>query len=61
LIAPAGAIAKQVGWPLFFVLSFLASFPGLALLPIFALWDGKDLATDDGDDNDSGDKIWADL
>lgn len=50
LIAPAGAIAKQTGWPLFFFLSFLASFPGLALLPIFAPWNGKDPETDDGDE-----------
>ncbi len=40
LIAPAGFIAKETGWPLFFFLSFLASFPGLALLPIFAPWNG---------------------
>ncbi len=38
LIAPAGEIAKNTGWPLFFFLSFLASLPGLALLPIFAPW-----------------------
>ena len=41
LIAPAGLIAKQTGWPLFFFLSFLISFPGLALLPIFAPWNGE--------------------
>jgi PAT family beta-lactamase induction signal transducer AmpG len=38
LVSPAGAIAKNTGWPLFFFLSFLISFPGLALLPIFAPW-----------------------
>ncbi|MEB3309513.1 MAG: AmpG family muropeptide MFS transporter [Snowella sp.] len=44
LIAPAGLIAKETGWPLFFLLSFLISFPGLALLPIFAPWNGNDRA-----------------
>lgn len=41
LIAPAGLIAKQTGWPTFFFLSFLISFPGLALLPVFAPWNGN--------------------
>lgn len=41
VVAPAGLIAKQTGWPLFFFLSFLISFPGLALLPIFAPWNGE--------------------
>jgi PAT family beta-lactamase induction signal transducer AmpG len=44
LIAPAGLIAKQTGWPLFFFLSFLISFPGLALLPIFAPWNGEEVS-----------------
>jgi PAT family beta-lactamase induction signal transducer AmpG len=44
LIAPAGLIAKQTGWPLFFFLSFLMSFPGLALLPIFAPWNGEEVS-----------------
>lgn len=38
VVSPAGVIAKNTGWPLFFILSFLASLPGLALLPIFAPW-----------------------
>lgn len=37
-VSPAGMIAKNTGWPLFFFLSFIASFPGLALLPFFAPW-----------------------
>lgn len=41
LVAPAGEIAKNTGWPLFFFLSFLASLPGLCLLPIFAPWHGQ--------------------
>ncbi len=45
LIAPAGLIAKQTGWPLFFFLSFLISFPGLALLPIFAPWNAVESST----------------
>jgi PAT family beta-lactamase induction signal transducer AmpG len=44
LVAPAGLIAKQTGWPLFFFLSFLISFPGLALLPIFAPWNGENVS-----------------
>jgi len=44
LIAPAGLIAKQTGWPLFFFLSFLISFPGLALLPIFAPWNREEVS-----------------
>jgi len=38
VVSPAGAIAKSTGWPLFFLLSFMASLPGLALLPLFAPW-----------------------
>lgn len=41
LIAPAGLLAKLTGWPLFFVISFLAALPGLALLPIFAPWQDR--------------------
>jgi MFS transporter, PAT family, beta-lactamase induction signal transducer AmpG len=41
LVAPAGAIAKSVGWPLFFGLSILAALPGLCLLPVFAPWNAK--------------------
>jgi len=32
LVAPAGAVALVVGWPLFFILSAVAALPGLALL-----------------------------
>jgi PAT family beta-lactamase induction signal transducer AmpG len=57
LVAPAGAIATQTGWTLFFFLSFIASFPGLALLPIFAPWQEFPKAMgrpglDDGEDLD---------
>lgn len=38
LVAPAGAIAQQTGWPLFFLLTLLAAIPGLLLLPFFAPW-----------------------
>ncbi len=41
LVGPAGAIVKQIGWPMFFVLSFLAAIPGLLLLPLFAPWGGS--------------------
>ncbi|MEO1208131.1 MAG: AmpG family muropeptide MFS transporter [Cyanobacteria bacterium J06638_20] len=38
LVAPAGELAKQTGWPLFFLITLLAALPGLALLPFFAPW-----------------------
>lgn len=38
LVAPAGKLAEQTGWPLFFVLTLVAAIPGLALLPFFAPW-----------------------
>jgi len=38
LVAPAGAIAVAVGWPLFFLGTILAALPGLFLLPYFAPW-----------------------
>jgi MFS transporter, PAT family, beta-lactamase induction signal transducer AmpG len=44
LVAPAGRIAEATGWSLFFLLSFVAAIPGLLLLPVFAPWQGSDLA-----------------
>ncbi len=41
LVGPSGMIVEHVGWPWFFILSFLVAIPGLLLLPIFAPW-GKD-------------------
>jgi PAT family beta-lactamase induction signal transducer AmpG len=41
LVAPAGLLAKTTGWPWFFVISFLAALPGLALLPVFAPWQDR--------------------
>jgi PAT family beta-lactamase induction signal transducer AmpG len=41
LASPAGLLAKAVGWPTFFVLSIVASLPGLLLLPVVAPWHGK--------------------
>ncbi len=41
LVAPAGAIAKSTGWPLFFLLSIVVALPGLLLLPLFAPWNGE--------------------
>ncbi|HIK18500.1 MAG TPA: AmpG family muropeptide MFS transporter [Leptolyngbyaceae cyanobacterium M33_DOE_097] len=38
LVAPAGKLAEQTGWPLFFLLTLIAALPGLALLPFFAPW-----------------------
>src|SRR5204863_7732095 len=36
LAAPSGSIAEITGWPGFFLISVLASAPGLALLPFFS-------------------------
>ncbi len=38
LVAPAGILAKDLGWTWFFIISILAALPGLALLPFFAPW-----------------------
>lgn len=38
LVAPAGKIAQATGWPTFFLLTLIASLPGLLLLPICAPW-----------------------
>ena len=41
LVAPAGKLAAQTGWPLFFLLTLVAAVPGLALLPFFAPWNSQ--------------------
>lgn len=38
LVAPAGAIAAQTGWSLFFLFTLIAAIPGLLLLPVVAPW-----------------------
>ncbi|WP_448562731.1 AmpG family muropeptide MFS transporter [Trichothermofontia sp.] len=38
LVAPAGWVATQISWPLFFALSVVMALPGLMLLPMFAPW-----------------------
>lgn len=45
LVAPAGSLAKNTGWPLFFIISIFAALPGLLLLPYFAPWNAKPVAT----------------
>ncbi len=45
LIAPAGGIALAVGWPVFFLLTGLASLPGLLLLPFFAPWQSDEVVS----------------
>lgn len=42
LVAPAGKLAEATGWPMFFLISFLAAIPGLLLLPLFAPWNAPD-------------------
>jgi PAT family beta-lactamase induction signal transducer AmpG len=44
VVAPAGWLAEQVGWPSFFLISLLAGIPGLLLLPFFAPW-SRDVPT----------------
>ncbi len=41
LVAPAGTIAQATGWPTFFLLTLVASVPGLLLLPICAPWNAQ--------------------
>ncbi len=45
LVAPAGRIVEITGWSLFFLMTLVASLPGLLLLPIFAPWHGASLAS----------------
>lgn len=45
LVAPAGALAKATGWPLFFLISIAAAVPGLLLLPVFAPWNPRTAPT----------------
>jgi len=44
LAAPAGDLAKITGWSVFFLLTLLASLPGLLLLPVVAPWNAVALA-----------------
>jgi len=42
LSAPSGSVAEMLGWPAFFLLSVIASAPGMMLLPLFAPWTNKE-------------------
>jgi MFS transporter, PAT family, beta-lactamase induction signal transducer AmpG len=42
IVVPMGGIAEQVGWSNFFLLSILASIPGLLLLMFLAPWNAKE-------------------
>jgi PAT family beta-lactamase induction signal transducer AmpG len=39
--APSGMLAQSMGWPAFFLASFIAALPGLLLLPVFAPWNDR--------------------
>lgn len=52
LVAPAGKIAELTGWTLFFLITLVASLPGLLLLPVFAPWNAP-LAADSSSDTES--------
>lgn len=43
LVTPAGKIAEVTGWSTFFLLTLIASVPGLLLLPICAPWNPRSL------------------
>lgn len=43
LVAPAGKVAQATGWSAFFLITLVASIPGLLLLPICAPWNPKPL------------------
>lgn len=43
LVTPAGKIAEVTGWSTFFLLTLIASVPGLLLLPICAPWTPRSL------------------
>ncbi|MGJ3246594.1 MAG: AmpG family muropeptide MFS transporter [Elainellaceae cyanobacterium] len=49
LVAPAGKIAELTGWTLFFLITLVASLPGLLLLPIFAPWNASPAAESSSD------------
>lgn len=42
IVTPSGAIAESLGWPGYFLMTVVAGFPGLLLLPVFAPW-GRDV------------------
>lgn len=44
LVAPAGKIAEATGWSPFFLITIAAAIPGLALLPVFAPWNGQPIS-----------------
>lgn len=41
LVAPAGKIVENIGWPWFFLFTMILALPGLLLLPWFAPWNPK--------------------
>lgn len=49
LIAPAGFLAKEIGWPGFFLFTLFAALPGLILLPWFAPWKLESVSVDDSE------------
>ena len=44
LVAPAGVLAKNTGWSMFFIISIIAALPGILLLPFFAPWNQQPIA-----------------
>ncbi len=44
LVAPAGVLAKNTGWSMFFIISIIAALPGILLLPFFAPWNQQPVA-----------------
>jgi PAT family beta-lactamase induction signal transducer AmpG len=64
LVAPSGDIAKQTGWPQFFLFSIAAGIPVLLMLPYVAPWNRdvpRGAATHTGEVADAGDLRRASL
>jgi PAT family beta-lactamase induction signal transducer AmpG len=52
LVAPAGTVAEATGWSVFFLITLVASLPGLLLLPFCAPWNLEPVMPRPGSDND---------
>jgi PAT family beta-lactamase induction signal transducer AmpG len=59
LVAPAGGLAKSIGWSMFFLISIVAALPGLFLLPLFAPWNQKPAAISRPGLNDDEEDLWG--
>ncbi|CDN14419.1 AmpG permease [Richelia intracellularis] len=58
LVAPAGILAKNTGWSMFFVISIFAALPGMLLLPFFAPWNQQPVAVPRPGNTDEEQNLW---